>query len=458
MNQLVQHIIDRISDLKYDEDIKVLHHTLFENNRISKKESNVSVALINIPCGGFGDIVNCKTFSDYLKEWYPSMKVSICTSAPDKFKSLGISTKDLVELLPIKIYKKEEGGECQPFSNLKFKNKVPKFDLMIVVPMVNEKFNYKSLQKLIPYANNFNSFDLSEYNGEYGPYAFPVGVGTDQLGLMLTSMKIKKHNFIRGPYALAYTAGHDRGQGIITHTNTCIMSFIEMICKKYNHHKTFQLIIPPWFCSEDHDYEISLMTSPQLRTRFNNIAKKYFDKSYLILKDERIIPLFDTSTNKNTDKNHKVFIIRGDILPKHRQDFISLIKYSVEDVLLTGDQSMTDGIAYSPMNKRIWYQISPWKKDLVHELSKAIPNKYLDNFRTSCGTLKGIHVNLNNKDLVKQNDFRKKGKLRMDGILKFNSMKEDPLIEILMDCIEHSRYKDTVLTKFKKRVELKYKL
>ena len=454
MNHKVKHIIDRINDLKYDEDIKVLHHTLFEGDKISKKESNVSVALINIPCGGFGDIVNCKTFSDYLKEWYPSMKVSICTSAPDKFKSLGIPTKDLAELLPIKIHDETEKGECQPFNNLKFKNKVPKFDLMIVVPMVNEQFKYKSLQKLIPYANNFNSFAVSEYNGEYGPYAFPVGVGHNQLGLMLTSMKIKKHNFIKGPYALAYTAGHDRGQGVITHTNTCIMSFIEMICKKYNRHKTFQLIIPPWFCSEDKDFEISLMTSAQLRTRFNNIAKKYFGKSYLVLKDERIIPLFDT----NSTKNNNVFILRGDILPKQRADFISLIKYSVEDVLLTGDQSVTDGIAYSPMNKRIWYQISPWKKDLVYELSKAIPNKYLDNFRTSCGALKGINVNLNNKNLVKHHDFRKKGKKRMDGILKFNSLKEDPVIEILMDCIEHSRYKDTTLKKFNKRVELKYKL
>jgi len=450
---LYQHIIKKINELKYDEDIKVLHHTLFESHKITKKESNISVALINIPCGGFGDIVNCKTFSDYLTSWYPNMKVSICTSAPDKFKSLGIPTKDIVQLDPIQIHKKEEGGECQPFSNLKFKVSPRQFDLIIVVPMVNEEFRYKNLQKLIPYANNFNSLSVSEYNGEYGPYAFPVGVGEDQLGLMLTSMKIKKHNFIKGPYALAYTAGHDRGQGVLTHTNTCIISFIEMICKKYKH-KKFQLIIPPWFCSEDYDSEISLMTSPQLKTRFNNIVRKYFDKSYLVLKDERVIPLFENDKSKHNN----VFILRGDILPKQRPDFISLIKYSVNDVLLTGDQSVTDGISYSSMNKKIWYQISPWKKDLVHELSEAIPNKYLDNFRTSCGTLKGIHVNLNNKNLVKQNDFRVKGKKRMDGILKFNSLKKDPLIEILMDCIDHSRYKDTALQKFKKRVELKYKI
>ena len=37
-----------------------------------------------------------------------------------------------------------------------------------------------------------------------------------------------------------------------------------------------------------------------------------------------------------------MLILRGDILPKPRPDFISLMKYSVEDILLTGDQSITD--------------------------------------------------------------------------------------------------------------------
>ena len=35
-------------------------------------------------------------FYQYLKEWYPKMKVSIFTAAIDKFKSLGISTKNLI--------------------------------------------------------------------------------------------------------------------------------------------------------------------------------------------------------------------------------------------------------------------------------------------------------------------------------------------------------------------------
>lgn len=444
-SELVNLIKDKINELKYDEDIKILHHTLFEDYKLSKNDSKIHVGLINIPCGGFGDVVNCKTFSDYLKEWYPNMKVTICTSSIDKFKSLGLKTGDLIGLKSIE--KNVDGSECQPFKNLKFVKRPPNFDIMIVVPMINEEFKYKSFKKLWKKATNFNCFAVSEYNGEYGPYAFPTGVGKDQLGLMLTSMKINKHNFIKRPYALAYTAGHDRGQGVLTHTNTCIMSFIEMICKKYNRHRRFQLIIPPWFCSQDKEMEISLMTSLGLKTRYNNIVRKYFNNSYLVLKDGKTVKLFEDGI-----ENNKTFVLRGDILPKKRPEFISLIKYSVDDVLLTGDQSVTDGIAYSSLNKRIWYQISPWKKDFIHEVSKEIHNKYLDNFRTSCGTLKAIKVTLNNRKLIQNHDFRQKGKKRMNSILKFNSLKNDKVIIDLMECIEHSRYKDTTLEKFVKMI------
>ena len=91
---------------------------------------------------------------------------------------------------------------------------------------------------------------------------------------------IKKHNIIESPYSLAYTAGHNTGCN--THTNHCILSFIELICKKYKHYKKLQLIIPPWFCSEDENYT-SLLTSSQLKTKYSKIVKKYFGKSYLVL-------------------------------------------------------------------------------------------------------------------------------------------------------------------------------
>ena len=45
----------------------------------------------------------------------------------------------------------------------------------------------------------------------------------------------------------------------------------------------------------------------------------------------------------------------------------------------------------------------------------------------------------------------------LDGILKFYSLLDDPIIKTFIECVEHSRYKDTALKKFKKKLELKYK-
>ena len=57
----------------------------------------------------------------------------------------------------IKIYDENEGAECQEFDNLKFKNKNINWDLIIVVPMVNEEFSSEKITKINSYANKYNS-------------------------------------------------------------------------------------------------------------------------------------------------------------------------------------------------------------------------------------------------------------------------------------------------------------
>ena len=53
--------------LHHSKNIKYLHYDLFSKIRLSQKDSNVKIGLINVACAGFGDIINCKTFSEYLK-------------------------------------------------------------------------------------------------------------------------------------------------------------------------------------------------------------------------------------------------------------------------------------------------------------------------------------------------------------------------------------------------------
>ena len=121
---------------------------------------------------------------------------------------------------------------------------------------------------------------------------------------------------------------------------------------------------------------------------------------------------------------------------------------SVDDILLTGDQSLTDGLSYCKKKKRIWYQVVPWKQEFAYELGKVIPNKYLDNFRTSCGVIKGIKIPLDNTELIKRYDFRKLGKKRMDALLIQNRLLKNKMIEDYIECFETSRKKETILKKF----------
>ena len=268
---------------------------------------------MNNPCAGYGDIIACKTFYDYLKTWYSGINVTICTSTPSKFKELNVRGNIIQLRYP---HKSWQGGECKPLHLLKLQRidgKIPRFDILIVVPIVNDRLDINRLKKCIPYVNNFNTFTISEYNGDFPPYTFPIGIKRNNLGLFLTdNLKIPKQKLLTKPYALAYTAGHETSAS--THTDTCILSFIEMICKKYHKkYVRFQLVTPPWFKDE-------LLEKSQLKTRYNNIVKKYYSSSTMIYDKNEIYELFDTGKNKSQ------FILRGDILPKSREVFISLIR------------------------------------------------------------------------------------------------------------------------------------
>ena len=456
MDKLYGKICEKISQVEeYSSTSEVVWSSIEDlNMKMKPSDKKVKIGLINLPCAGFGDIIVCKTFYDYLNSWYKGIDVTICTSTPDKYSQLNVKGKIMELKYP---HSSWQGGECKKIEQLRLQRvnrKTVKFDILIFIPVVNRELDIKKVQKCFPYANEFNTFNVSEYNGDYPPYTFPIGIGKsywgeEYLGLFLTdNLKIPKQKLIQKPYALAYTAGHDTAAN--THTETCILSFIEMICKKYHKkHRKFQLIIPPWF--KDELLGIGFLTGSGLRTRYNKIVKKYYSSSYLLYNDQKV---GEKDTLFDTEEEDSLFILRGDILPKPREIFISLIKDSVDDILLTGDQSLTDGLSYCKSNKRIWYQVVPWKQELAYEMGKIIPNKYLDNFRTSCGTIKGIKMNLDNRKLIDQYDFRVLGKKRMDSILIQNRMLGDKMIQSLMKHYFSSRKKGTLLKKFQDEMEM----
>ena len=405
----------------------------YSSSKIEQKHSdNITIGLFNVPCGGFGDVILTKTFHDYLINWYPNSKIKICTTGIKKYKSIGIND-NLIELKR-KDNIDYDDSECSSFDKLKINSSI-RFDIMFIVPIINYRFNYHKFKTLIPYSNIFNTFTMSEYNGEFPPYTLPIGVGKGNLGIMFNDFKITQQTLIKKPYALVYIQPSP-SWGV--HARYCFLSYLEMICKKYHKkHPKFQIIIPQWI-HEDINYDNNFYY------KIKNIIQKYYKNLSIIYPDDEIY-LFEDSKNNSSLK------LRGDILPQKRDIFISLMKDSINDILVTGDQSLTDIISCCKY-KNVWYQIAPWKSGLAENLSGHLPNKYLNTFQTSCGVLESINLNINWKDFMKNYDFRINGKKIINSIIIGNYyIRENKVFfNELLKIIEKSRKIKTVIEKIER--------
>lgn len=427
---MLDKIISLSNKSKYYEDLYDIFWKISENDKINNKHyMNISIGLFNTPCGGFGDIIVCKTFYDYLKEWYPKAKISICTTAPQKYSDLGIQGNIY------KLYGKDgnDKEECVEYDKLVLRKKI-KFDIMVVIPIINKSFEINKFKKLINYANVFNTFSVSEYNGEYPPYTFPIGVGEDNLGILFNKFKWKQQNIIKKPYALVYIQPSPQW-GI--HSKYCFLSYLEMICKNYrSKHSFFQIVIPDWI-------EEELFVNPNFKSKTLKMCGGHYENICIVGKEHRTVL-------KGEDKKISTLVFRADILPQKREIFISLMKDSINDILVTGDQSLSDIISCCNY-KNVWYQIAPWKEGLADNLSKYLPNKNYSTFKTSCGTIKSINTKIQWKEFMKKYDFRVNGKKRFDSILISNyKMKKNKILSDLLHIIEHSRYLGTAQNKINK--------
>lgn len=388
----------------------------------------IKLGIINIPCGGYGDVIKCIKVYDYFKKWYPTMNTKICSSTKQKFRNLG-SKHQIIEL------KHENERECRKFSELKLDYKI-KFDILVIVPIINRSFDLNNFKKLIPYANKWNTYVMSEYNDiDNGPYDLPIGIGGDNLGLFFDyNFKYKKQQLIKNPYALIYIQPPPEC-GI--HSRYCFLSYLEMICKKYSKkYKIFEIIIPSWI-------EEDLVYYYPLKKKCKDIISKYYSLCTLKIKEGDNILLHSDNKKKNS------LIFRGDILPQPREKFIGLIIDSVPDILLTGDESLVDSLTCCK-EKTIWYQIVPWKENLAYNLYLETGNKNYTTFRTTCGTIKGFRFKNDIDNLIKNNDFRIKGKEKFDALLIFNyNMMKDKNYKEIIDKIDGSRYLDTLKKKIK---------
>lgn len=402
-----------VDEIEYKNELYDIPWKIFydKNKKCREYTKDLNILILNTPCMGFGDIVFAMKLKQYIIDWY-KCGVTIATTDVNKFIQLGESSKNLLLLKG-----NHDNSQCRKFKNLniyKFNGKtvkLPIFDIIFVAPLTAD-FNpdYRDVKYIIPYSNRFNTFFFSEYNDDISKdIDFHTGIGSDRLGLFLTKIKNNtKLPQIKNRYAVIYIAE------TITGSNKCFLSFMEMIAKKYHKmYPNFDIVVPEWIIKKINSYKNSIV----------KILKKYYGNIVVISKDDHKYLL--------EGENKRTINIRGDIFPLQNKNMIRLIKYSVRDILLTGDQSITDALSCCYSEKNIFYQIAPWKRNFGTNLSKQLPNKFLSKKSTSCGTIQAIKYHSQYKGFIKKWDFRKLAKQKMDAIFlaAINRINNDVIIE-----------------------------
>jgi hypothetical protein len=377
----------------------------YEGKKDVRKKNDLNILILNAPCNGFGDIIFAFKLYKIMKLLYNS-NIYIATTEKEKMMMLGKLDDETVIRLTNK--KNKNPGQCRRYASLKMHTNM-KFDIILPAPIAWDfDFSLRDVKKLIPYANKHNTFAFSEYNDylDKGIY-FNTGIGGGRLGFLFLPFEKAKERLISDKYALAYLGTVD---STIPRWRSCLKNFIRMITEKYRLNR-FQLIVSSsmmdylkGYANSDW-YKDATMSKSELRSTVNS----HYKNILLIDKPEA------RDKMKRIHRNENTFIIRGDILPVSNDIMLNYIQHSVKDILITGDQSITDVLSCCP-NKNIWYQIAPWKENLGFHLAKQMNNKYLMSKKTSCGTVRA-RFKSNYKKFIKKNNFSKNFKPLMDKII-----------------------------------------
>ena len=386
MNDIVPALVDAFSDLEIKRD----------------DAKKLKVAIVNLPCNGFGDVIYAKKIRDYIVEWY-GCSVTIFTTFKKGHLALGSPRNS------VKSDKSSPNVDCVDLKDVNFSHGSTKFDIFLVAPIVTDfSLSRNQIGKSFKYANRFNTFFMSEYNPpDRDEFTFPTGIGKGLCGIFLVKPPRLQALKIRNPFCLAYVASSDHVDG----ARRCYSNFFRMVVRRY-HRKIdkLDLIVPLWV-AEDIIENRNLIRD--LRNFYPNIEATFKDTPTLNLEE---------------GNSQKVLTIRGDVLPCSHDKMFTLISKSLPEILITGDQSLTDVLS-SSSNKDIYYQIADWKKALSVELAKVTGSKHLRMKSTSCGKydLKVIDYDKAAKKVVSNWDFRKLGRPIMDAVFALSiAKKHDP--------------------------------
>ncbi len=370
---------------------------LFKHPRIPKKlppARKLYAVVLCMPCYGMGDAVFGLKLRDYLKTWYSGIiTVDIVTTNPGLFQRLGETSVIALQI--------QGSLECRRFAraSLPREHKAMTPDLVLIAPLTEGRpVDFLDVRSLIPSSSPFNTYFFSEYNDLLRPdIDFPTGLGKNRMGLLFSSLRPGRFPRQIGrdgtPFALAYVATSQQSP------QRCFLNFSRMVAAKYlrkaKKHGEFHVVAPE-----------SVVASLS-RASLLSLAEGY-SAVMAVTKDQ------ENDRVLTTGGDGPVLVLRGDILPVPLQGMQTLIFHSVRDILLTGDQSITDAISACPNGKIVWYQIMDWKMDFAKELARYAHNDALAQKSTSCGGLDHFDFNKTSCDVLRKWDFRVHGKKKLD--------------------------------------------
>ena len=226
----------------------------------------LKIVLLNATCNGFGDLIFSLKLFNYIKEWYGA-EVTLVTSLEKGLLALGADPKYTVG------FTGNKSMQCRRFRKLSLNREIPQQDLILIAPMqIDFSPNLEDVRALLPYANVFNTFSFSEYNDDLDKnFTFNTGVGKNRDGILLTKYvkNTGRPTGLKNPFAVIYVAGSLSG------VNKCILSFVEMLAKKYHKkYKKLDIVIPDWFAKENLD------------DKLRKTISKYYPNILLIVKQK----------------------------------------------------------------------------------------------------------------------------------------------------------------------------
>ena len=434
----MEDILKQLKTVKsYKQMYDVPWRTMMANKeRVSSKlGGKLRVVLICHPCYGYGDIIFALKMYHFMRQWY-GLDCTMITTKPLPFIKNGLKniyclktpgSKAYVEcenLKTMKIYNIDHKGDPTTRAHLKYQ-----FDLIMVTPWIGTDYepNKNIVKNFLPYANPFNTLLFSEYNApDPKKYDFPTGIGKDLFGLLVTRFKFAKTVKINHPYLMVHLTRDDR-----VDVGKCFSNFIKLMCKKYHkRHDKLDVIIPPHVLEDKHTLE----------RLFAYIKSKGYYKNVLI----------KTKDSKQTKTEPSTLTLRSDVTPLPYDKYTGLFKNCLPDVLITGDQSVTDIISCCK-NYNIYYQIMPWKTSFAKNLAQALGQDFIRKASTSCGLEKFSSKQRSNiANVAKRHNFTKLGKPKLDAILAFVlRLRKDKDLKRFTEIVMGSRKRQSVVKKIK---------